>query len=88
MTAALKRIKCGVAVMLDPLWDLDKFQSQCYKYSGCNNFYHYKACLDPLSNLDKFFNDSGLKTNQMWGSCYVRPAVRLRQILTSFVWDL
>ncbi len=29
-TAALKRTKCGVAIMLDPLWDLDKFRDQFF----------------------------------------------------------
>ncbi len=25
----------GYKALLDPLWDLDKFWSKCYKYSGC-----------------------------------------------------
>jgi hypothetical protein len=34
------------------------------------------ACLDPLSNFDQFFYDSGIKMNKRWGSFHVRPAVK------------
>ncbi len=67
------------------LWDLDKFLSQFYNYSGSKrNEMWGKSLLRPAVGLRQiwtiFFNYSGCKRNEMWGRNYVRPAVGLSQI--------
>jgi len=48
-----------------------------------------KALLDPLWDLDKFWDRSykysGLKINEMWGKSFVTPAVGLGQIFEIFL---